>query len=54
MFGDVGYEASDQKSPANSFHIGILDLFTTGVLTDRVSVLSKVLFIPPKDNEVFP
>jgi hypothetical protein len=50
MFGDVGYEASDQKGETNSFHIGTLDLFLTGVLTDRVSVLGEVLFIPLKDN----
>jgi hypothetical protein len=52
LFGDVGYEVSDQKSSINSFHIGTLDLFMTGVLTDRVSVLGEVLFIPLKDNSI--
>jgi hypothetical protein len=50
MFGDVGYEASDQKGEPNSFHIGTLDLFMTGVLTDHVSVLGEVLFTPTRDN----
>jgi hypothetical protein len=50
MFGDVGYEASDQKGETNSFHIGSLDLFLTGALTDRVSVLGEVLFLPVEDN----
>jgi hypothetical protein len=50
MFGDVGYEASDQKGVTNSFRIGTLDLFMTGALTDRVSVLGEVLFIPLRDN----
>jgi hypothetical protein len=52
LFGDVGYEASDQKGEAHSFHIGTLDLFMTGVLTDRVSVLGEVLFIPLKNNGI--
>lgn len=50
MFGDLGYEASTQKGVTNSFFIGTLDLFMTGALTDRVSVLGEVLFIPQKDN----
>jgi hypothetical protein len=52
MFGDVGYEASDQKGEPNSFHIGTLDLFMTGVLTDRISVLGEVLFIPSMNNGI--
>jgi hypothetical protein len=50
MFGDVGYEASDEKGETNSFHIGTLDLFMTGALTDRFSVLGEVLFLPSLDN----
>jgi hypothetical protein len=50
MFGDVGYRASDQKGATNSFHIGTLDLFMTGALTDRFSILGEVLFIPLRDN----
>jgi hypothetical protein len=50
MFGDVGYEASDQRGDTNSFHIGTLDLFLTGVLTDHVSVLGEVLFTPTLEN----
>jgi hypothetical protein len=52
MFGDVGFAVSDQKGQTNSFHIGTLDLFLTGALTDRVSVLGEVLFTPLKDNSV--
>src|SRR5580704_17184513 len=52
LFGDVGYEASTQKGNTNSFHIGTLDLFMTGVLTDRVSVLGEVLFVPLKNNSI--
>jgi hypothetical protein len=52
MFGDVGYETSDQKGRTNSFNIGTLDLFMTGALTDRVSVLGEVLFIPKTDNSI--
>jgi hypothetical protein len=52
LFGDVGYGVSNQKGDTNSFHIGTLDLFMTGVLTDRVSVLGEVLFIPLKDNAI--
>jgi hypothetical protein len=52
MFGDVGYEVSDQKGKTNSFHIGSLDLFMTGALSDRVSILGEVLFIPQHDNSI--
>jgi hypothetical protein len=52
MFGDVGYEASDQKGETNSFFIGTVDLFMTGVLSDHVSVLGEVLFTPSKDNAI--
>jgi hypothetical protein len=52
MFGDVGYEARDQKGSTNSFHIGTLDLLMTGVLTDHVSVLGELLFIPLNDNSI--
>src|ERR1700688_294380 len=52
MFGDVGYEASGQKGETNSFYIGTLDLFMTGALTDRVSVLGEVLFTPEDNNAV--
>jgi hypothetical protein len=52
LFGDMGYEASDQKGETNSFHIGTLDLFMTGALTDRVSVLGEVLFTSLKDNSI--
>jgi len=52
MFGDVGYEVSDQRGRTNSFRIGSLDLFMTGVLTDRVSVLGEVLLVPGQDNTI--
>jgi hypothetical protein len=50
IFGDVGYEVIDQKGATDSFYIGTLDLFMTGALTDRVSVLGEVLFTPNVDN----
>jgi hypothetical protein len=52
MFGDVGYESSDQKGTTNSFRLGTLDLFMTGALTDRVSVLGEVLLVPTQDNSI--
>jgi hypothetical protein len=52
MFGDLGYEAGTQKHIANSFYIGTLDLFLTGALTERVSVLGEVLFTPQMDNSI--
>ena len=52
MFGDVGYGLSDQKGRTNSFRIGTLDLFMTGALSDRVSILGEVLFIPRTDNTI--
>jgi hypothetical protein len=54
IFGDVGYGVSDQKGEPNSFHIGSLDLFMTGNLSDSVSVLGEVLFIPQHDNTITP
>jgi hypothetical protein len=52
MFGDLGYEASTKKDVTNSFFIGTLDLFLTGALTERVSVLGEVLFTPHTDNSI--
>jgi hypothetical protein len=52
MFGDAGYEVSDERSKTNSFRLGALDLFMTGTLTDRVSVLGEVLLVPGKDNTI--
>ena len=52
MFGDLGFEASTQKHIANSFYIGTLDLFLTGALTERVSVLGEVLFTPQMNNSI--
>lgn len=54
MFGDLGYEVSDQKGETNSFHIGSLDLFMTGNLSEKLSVLGEVLFIPQANNGVSP
>lgn len=50
LFGDLGYRVSDQKGETNSFQIGSLDLFMTGSLSDRISILGELLFIPQKDN----
>jgi hypothetical protein len=52
MFGDAGYLASTQKGSIHSFRIGALDLFMTGTLTDRVSVLGEVLLAPTQHNTI--
>jgi hypothetical protein len=52
MFGDVGYEASTQKGSPNTYRLGALDLFMSGALTDRVSVLGEVLLAPQANNTV--
>ena len=52
VFGDVGYEATDRKPSNNTFEIGSLDLFMTSRLSDRVSALAEVLFIPLSDNSI--
>jgi hypothetical protein len=52
LFGDMGYSASDKKGETNSFHIGSLDLFMTGTLSDKVSILGEVLFVPQTDNGI--
>jgi hypothetical protein len=54
LFGDLGYSASDKKGETNSFHLGSLDLFMTGALSNRVSILGEVLFIPQTDNTITP
>jgi hypothetical protein len=50
LFGDAGYSVSDHKGQTNAFKIGSLDLLMTGSLSDRVSVLGEVLFIPLNNN----
>ncbi len=50
IFGDIGYRATDRKGRTNSFSIGTMDLFMTGALSDRVSVLGEVLFTPRQGN----
>jgi hypothetical protein len=50
MIGDMGYRVSDQHGKTNSFHIGTLNLFMTGALSERVSILGEVLFIPREGN----
>jgi hypothetical protein len=53
VFGDVGYEATDRKAvTSNTFEIGSLDLFMTARLSDKVSLLGEVLFIPTDDNSI--
>lgn len=49
-FGDVGYRASDLQGDTASFSLGQLDLFITSSLTDRVNILSEVVFRPGTDN----
>jgi hypothetical protein len=52
VFGDVGYRATDQKNVSNTFAIGPFDLFMTGSLSDRASILAEVLFTPLHDNSI--
>ncbi len=55
VFGDVGFEATDQKAvTSNTFEIGSLDLFMTARLSSKVSLLGEVLFIPSEDNSISP
>jgi len=54
LFGDLGYHATDLQGDTNTFYIGSLDMFMTGTLTDRVSVLGEVLFTSSTDNSVKP
>jgi hypothetical protein len=52
LFGDLGYSASDKKGETNSFHVGSLDLFMTGSLSNGMSILGEVLFVPRTDNSI--
>jgi hypothetical protein len=53
LLGDVGYTARDLKGATNSFYWGSADLFMTGNLSDRVSILGDVLFTSNSaDNSV--
>jgi len=55
VFGDVGFEATDQKHvTSNTFEIGSLDIFMTARLSQKVSLLGEVLFIPGEDNSISP
>lgn len=54
MFGDVGYAVSNEKGRTNSFPIGTLDLFMTGALSERVSILGEMLFIPAPTTPLKP
>jgi hypothetical protein len=54
VFGDVGYLATDRKATTNTFEIGSLDLFMTSRLSENVSALAEILFIPARDNSISP
>src|SRR5882672_2149016 len=54
VFGDVGYRVSDQKGLPNTFELGSLDLFMTARLSDKVSALGEILFLPGTDNGIAP
>ena len=55
VFGDVGFEATDQKGAvSNTFEIGSMDLFMTSRLSDKVSLLGEVLLISSSDNSISP
>jgi hypothetical protein len=51
-YGDVGWNASDQKGTANSFILGQFNLFITSRLTDKASFLSEtVVEADPATNQ---
>ena len=52
VFGDVGYQATDEKGDHNSFNIGSLDLFMTSRLSHKVSLLGEVLMISTTTNDI--
>ena len=52
LFGDAGYSASLVKGETNTFQIGSLDLLMTGSLSDRISILGEVLFLPLNNNAI--
>lgn len=53
VFGDLGFRATDQRAAtSNSFFLGSLDLFMTSRLSDQVSLLGEILFIPQSDNGI--
>jgi len=52
LFGDLGYRATDDKSVPNTFFLGSLDMLVTSRLSDRVSILGEVLYVPQSDNSI--
>jgi hypothetical protein len=53
VFGDLGFRATDRRADiSNSFFLGSLDLFMTSRLSDQVSLLGEILFIPQSDNGI--
>ena len=54
VYGDVGYQATDQDHGTNSFLLGSLDLFLNSRLTDKASVLGEVIFLAQPDNTIEP
>ena len=52
VFGDLGFRATDAKGVSNTFYLGSLDMLMASSLSDRVSVLAEVLFIPQHDNNI--
>ncbi len=52
LLGDLGFTASDLRHDTTTFYLGSLDLFMTGKLSERVSILSEVLFTSNRDNSI--
>lgn len=54
MFGDSGFHTTNLHGDTNTFYVGSLDLFTTGNLSERTSVLGEILFTSGADNTIAP
>ena len=49
IFGDVGFQATNQKGTTNSFRLGSFDMFMTSRLSDHVSALGELVILPFSD-----
>jgi hypothetical protein len=52
-YGDVNWNASDQKGTTNSFALGQLNLFITSRLTDRASFLTETVIEADRGTNTF-
>jgi hypothetical protein len=52
VFGDVGYQASDDRGTTHSFQVGSFDLFMTSRLSDKVSAIGELVLTAGTDNVI--